>query len=114
MRRLVNRKQIPLQISFSPFKILSKCCLTSKRNLFKFCLTLNSGLPTEIAQLPEPVHQRKVFCYPVQMAVPPGRLPHVVELTQENEQHILKFRGDTIKINSSHFYKLVSYDNTSC
>lgn len=62
---------------------------------------------SEIPQPPEPVQRRKMFCYPVYMTVPAPRLPHVVELSQENEQHILKFRTETLKVNSSHFYKLV-------
>ena len=73
-------------------------------------MTTYSNRYSEIPPPAEPVHRRKTNCYPVHMTIPAPRLPHVVELVQENEQHVLKFRGETMKINSSHFYKLVSKD----
>lgn len=56
---------------------------------------------------PQPLHhKRKVLCYPIQMMVPCPRLP-TVEMSNENEIHTLKYR-EALKVNSSHFYKLVS------
>ena len=48
----------------------------------------------------------KVMCYPVQMAVPSPRLP-AVELHTEGDATFLRFKGEALKINTTHFHKLV-------
>ncbi|WAR12142.1 CAPAM-like protein [Mya arenaria] len=68
-------------------KMYNMACDTARKIHERHWEILKECNIREIPQPPEPVHQRKVFCYPVQMAVPAPRLPHVVEMTQENEQH---------------------------
>lgn len=67
----------------------------------------------EIPEPAEPIRKRRLFCYPVYMLVPSPRLPPI-EVSTENEQHILKYRGETMKLNSSHFYKLEQLYKLSC
>lgn len=62
---------------------------------------------TEPAKFPDPINPRKVLCYPIQMCVPCPRL-QTVELMQDKETHTLKCNGEILKINSSHFCKLVN------
>jgi hypothetical protein len=47
------------------------------------------------------------MCYPCQMMIPTPRSPPI-EMTNENEIHTLKFKGENLRINSPHFFKLVS------
>ncbi|XP_039307476.1 mRNA (2'-O-methyladenosine-N(6)-)-methyltransferase isoform X3 [Solenopsis invicta] len=49
--------------------------------------------------------QRKVWCYPVQFSLPTPRLPQV-DYLPEREQVMLRFHGDTMYINNTHFAKL--------
>ena len=51
-------------------------------------------------------HQRKVWCYPIQFALPCPRLP-VVEFFQDKEQTQLRYKGEVQRINSNYFSKLV-------
>lgn len=51
-------------------------------------------------------HQRKVWCYPVQFALPCPRLP-VVEFFQDKEQTQLRYKGECVRINNLYFNKLV-------
>ncbi|KAJ8302948.1 hypothetical protein KUTeg_019344, partial [Tegillarca granosa] len=60
-----------------------------------------------------PHHKRKVLCYPIQMIVPCPRLL-TVEMSNENEIHTLKYRGEALKVNSSHFYKLEQLYRINC
>lgn len=50
---------------------------------------------------------RKVWCYPVQFAIPCPRLP-VVDYLPDRDQALLRFQGDTLAINATHLQKLVS------
>lgn len=63
-----------------------------------------------LGELPLPLNvpnNRKVWCYPVQLAVPCPRLP-VVEYLPDRDQAMLRFHGDTLSINTTHLQKLVS------
>ena len=51
-------------------------------------------------------HQRKVWCYPVQFAMPCPRLP-TVEFCQDKEQTQLRFKGEVMRVNNIYFNKLV-------
>ena len=51
-------------------------------------------------------HQRKVWCYPVQFAVPCPRLP-TVEFFQDKDITQLRYKGEVMRINNLHFNKLV-------
>ena len=55
-------------------------------------------------------HQRKVWCYPVQFALPCPRLP-TMEFCQDKEQTQLRYKGEVMRINNQYFNKLVSYIN---
>ncbi|KAL4235084.1 mRNA (2'-O-methyladenosine-N(6)-)-methyltransferase [Mactra antiquata] len=94
-------------------KIYNMACDTVKKISDKHWEILKEFNINEIPQPPEPVHRRKVFCYPIHMIVPTPRLP-VVELSQENDIHFLKHRNETVKLNSSHFYKLEQLYKISC
>lgn len=52
-------------------------------------------------------HQRKVWCYPVQFALPCPRLPQV-EFFQDKEQTQLRYKGEVLRLNNNYFNKLVS------
>ncbi|XP_045193105.1 mRNA (2'-O-methyladenosine-N(6)-)-methyltransferase-like [Mercenaria mercenaria] len=94
-------------------KMYNMACEMAKKISDKHWELLREFNINEIQQPPEPIHRRKVFCYPVHMVVPSPRL-QIVEMSQENEQHLLKYRGETLKINSSHFYKLEQLYKISC
>lgn len=73
-------------------------------------LLKESGIQEPTAPLPPPV-LRKVWCYPVQFAMPPTRMP-VVEYVTDRDQMVIKYSQtlsspDTQKINSLHLQKLV-------
>ncbi|KAH3775981.1 mRNA (2'-O-methyladenosine-N(6)-)-methyltransferase-like [Dreissena polymorpha] len=95
-------------------KMYNLACDTAKKLKEKHWEILNECNIREIPDPPQPPHRRKIFCQPVHMLVPCPRLQHPVELTQENEQHIMKYRGEAMKINSSHFYKLEQLYKISC
>lgn len=74
-------------------------------------LLKESGIQEPTAPLPPPV-LRKVWCYPVQFAMPPTRMP-VVEYVTDRDQMLIKYTQalsspDTQKINSLYLQKLVS------
>ena len=52
-------------------------------------------------------HQRKVWCYPIQFALPCPRLP-TVDFCQDKDQTQLRFKGEVMRINNVYFTKLVS------
>lgn len=56
---------------------------------------------------PEPLMPKLTYCYAVQLSIPSPRLP-VVERVIENEVAQLRYKGDTLKMNVEHFWKLVS------
>ena len=51
-------------------------------------------------------HQRKVWCYPIQFALPCPRLP-TVEFCQDKEQTQLRYKGEVMRVNNMYFSKLV-------
>ncbi|KAL3859388.1 hypothetical protein ACJMK2_009611 [Sinanodonta woodiana] len=67
---------------------------------------------SEIHTLPEPA-RRKVLCYPIQLVVPFIRMP-AVDVHNENDVHYLRYHGETMKLNSSHFHKLEQLYRLSC
>jgi len=58
-------------------------------------------------------HQRKVWCYPVQFALPCTRLTGV-EIYHDKETTVLRYKGDTVKINNSYFNKLEQLYRYGC
>lgn len=56
---------------------------------------------------------RKVWCYPVQFAIPCPRLP-VVEYVSDRDQALLRFQGETLAVNSTHLQKLEHLYRHSC
>lgn len=63
-----------------------------------------------VAEPTPPQHMpsvRKVWCYPVQFSTPCPRLP-TIDYFLERDQTLLRFQGDTVAINTTHFHKLVS------
>ncbi|PSN36211.1 Phosphorylated CTD-interacting factor 1 [Blattella germanica] len=56
---------------------------------------------------------RKVWCYPVQFAIPCPRLPQV-DYLPERDQALLRFHGDTMCINTTHLQKLEQLYRYSC
>ncbi|KAI4503022.1 hypothetical protein M0802_002066 [Mischocyttarus mexicanus] len=57
--------------------------------------------------------QRKVWCYPVQFSLPTPRLPQV-DYLPERDQTMLRFHGDTVCINNTHFTKLEHLYRYNC
>ena len=62
-------------------------------------------LPEDNAKTSVP-HQRKVWCYPIQFALPCPRLP-IVEFHQDKEITSLRYKGEVMKLNNLYFNKLV-------
>ena len=60
-------------------------------------------IATPPAQVPP---KRKVMCYPIQMSVLSPRLPAVDHQT-EGQKTFLRYKGETLDINTPHFHKLV-------
>jgi len=58
-------------------------------------------------------HQRKVWCYPVQFALPCPRLP-TVEFFQDKDMTQLRYKGEVMRINNSHFNKLEQLYRYGC
>ena len=58
-------------------------------------------------------HQRKVWCYPIQYAMPCPRLT-VVEFFQDKEATVLRYKGDAVRINNSYFNKLEQLYRYGC
>ena len=58
-------------------------------------------------------HQRKVWCYPVQFALPSARL-QAVEYFQDKEQTQLRYKGDVMRLNNAHFAKLEQLYRYGC
>ncbi|XP_063419432.1 mRNA (2'-O-methyladenosine-N(6)-)-methyltransferase-like [Mytilus trossulus] len=85
-------------------KVYNMCLETVKKLHERHWQIMNENNIQEIPKAPVPP-KRKVLCYPVQMIVPVPRLP-IIEMTNENEVHTLKFKGESLRINSPHFFKL--------
>lgn len=58
-------------------------------------------------------HQRKVWCYPIQYAMPCPRLT-VVEFFQDKEATVLRYKGDAVRINNTYFTKLEQLYRYGC
>jgi len=58
-------------------------------------------------------HQRKVWCYPVQFALPCPRLP-TMEFCQDKEQTQLRYKGEVMRINNQYFNKLEQLYRYGC
>jgi len=58
-------------------------------------------------------HQRKVWCYPVQFALPCPRLPSV-EIYHDREMTVLKYKNDTVRINNQYFHKMEQLYRYGC
>lgn len=58
-------------------------------------------------------HQRKVWCYPVQFAMPCPRLPSV-EIYHDKEMTVLRYKGDQVRINNQYFHKLEQLYRYGC
>ena len=58
-------------------------------------------------------HQRKVWCYPVQFALPCPRL-QAVEYFQDKDQTQLRYKGDVMRLNNAHFAKLEQLYRYGC
>ena len=58
-------------------------------------------------------HQRKVWCYPVHMALPCPRLP-AVDFMQDKDCTQLRYKGDVVKINNQFFNKLEQLYRYGC
>jgi len=58
-------------------------------------------------------HQRKVWCYPVQFAMPCPRLPSV-EIYHDKELTVLRYKGDQVRINNSYFHKMEQLYRYGC
>ena len=58
-------------------------------------------------------HQRKVWCYPVQFALPCPRMPSV-EIYHDKELTVLRYKGDQVRLNNSYFHKLEQLYRYGC
>lgn len=58
-------------------------------------------------------HQRKVWCYPIQFALPCPRLP-TVEFCQDKEQTQLRYKGEVMRVNNMYFSKLEQLYRYGC
>jgi len=61
-----------------------------------------------VEQIAEPPSHRRVFCYPVQLATPAPLPPATIERKEQGEMTLLTYRGDTQRLNTPYFHKLVS------
>ncbi|KAL5022155.1 hypothetical protein ScPMuIL_001310 [Solemya velum] len=86
-------------------KIYNISCEAVKKLYTKHWEILKEHNIPELIDHPKVTHRRRVHCYPVIMYIPCPRLPSV-ELQVENEVHFLRFKGEAVKIKSSHFFKL--------
>jgi len=58
-------------------------------------------------------HERKVWCYPIQFAIPCPILP-TVEFFQDKEATVLKYKSDAVRINNNYFNKLEQLYRYGC
>ena len=63
---------------------------------------------TAAEQIAEPPARRRVVCYPVQLATPAPLPAAIVERKEQGEMTTVTFRGDTQRLNTPYFHKLVS------
>ena len=72
----------------------------------------DGGISEHAAKLNVP-HNRKVWCYPIQYALPCPILP-TVDFVQDKEKTYLRFKGDTVQINNLYFNKLEQLYRYGC
>lgn len=70
-----------------------------------------NGISEMVAPVQMPA--RKVWCYPVQFAMPCPRLPQV-DYLPERDQTLLRYHGDAMCINTTHLQKLEQLYRYSC
>lgn len=70
-------------------------------------LSKSLHLPQELAAPLQQAALRKVWCYPIQFAVPAPR-PPLVEHFLDRDQTLLRYLGETQVINAVYLQKLVS------
>ena len=58
-------------------------------------------------------HQRKVWCYPIQFALPCPNLP-TVDFVQDKDKTYLRYKGDTVQVNNAYFHKLEQLYRYGC
>jgi len=63
---------------------------------------------TAAEEIAEPPARRRVVCYPVHLATPAPLPAAIVERKEQGEMTTLTFRGDTQRLNTPYFHKLVS------
>lgn len=66
------------------------------------------GVSQELAGPLQQAALRKVWCYPVQFAVPAPR-PPLVEHFLDRDQALLRYLGETQILNATYLQKLVSF-----
>ncbi|KAI0233395.1 mRNA (2'-O-methyladenosine-N(6)-)-methyltransferase [Lamellibrachia satsuma] len=93
-------------------KIYSQSCDSAKKlqEMGWNILKENNIQATPPAQVPP---KRKVMCYPVQMSVLSPRLP-VVDHQTEGQKTFLRYKGETIDINTPYFHKLEQLYRWNC
>lgn len=80
-----------------------------KRGSFARVCDLDGWMDDLLQELAAPLQQaalRKVWCYPVQCALPAPR-PPLVEHFLDRDQALLRYLGDTQIINATYLQKLV-------
>jgi len=68
---------------------------------------------TAVEQIADPPANRRVVCYPVQLATPAPLPAAVVDRKEQGEMTMLTYRGETQRLNTPYFHKLVSSVNPS-
>jgi len=71
----------------------------------KMCV---GGVSVAVEQIAEPPSSRRVVCYPVQLATPAPLPAAVLDRKEQGEMTLLTFRGDTQRLNTPYFHKMVS------
>ena len=65
-------------------------------------------LNAAVDHIAEPPARRRVVCYPVQLATPAPLPAAIVERKEQGEMTILTYLGDSQRLNTPYFHKLVS------
>jgi len=65
-------------------------------------------LCTAVEHIAEPPTQRRVVCYPVQLATPAPLPAAMIERKELGDMTILTYRSDTQRLNTPYFHKLVN------
>lgn len=67
----------------------------------------------EITSSLQVTNPKKVLCYPVQFAISSPRLP-LVDYLQDKDMTLLRYHGDTVRLNTVHFQKLEQLYRWNC